>query len=248
MTFREISVRSVLSRTGIPGKKYCINPYVGCAHSCRYCYAVFMKRYTGHAEPWGRFVDIKINAPDVLRRELRHTQRGDIILGSVTDAYQPVETRYRLTRRCLEVLATYQFPLDILTKSPLVLRDIDIISRLEDVRVGITITTDDEQIREIFEPNAPLISDRMDALKRLHEAGIRTYAFIGPILPMRPELLTERIRPYVQRVIIDCMNYAYRVEWLYRRHSMMEWLDTTFINRIIARLRHGLSDKEVTVC
>ena len=81
---QEINVRTALTKTGIPGRKYCINPYVGCAHACIYCYATFMKRFTGHIEPWGSFVDIKLNAPEVLRKQLRRAERGDIIISSVS--------------------------------------------------------------------------------------------------------------------------------------------------------------------
>jgi DNA repair photolyase len=146
-----------------------------------------MKRFTLHAEPWGRFVDIKINASDTLRKQVKRVPRGKIMISSVTDPYQPVEKRFLITRQCLEVLLEHQFPLDILTKSPLVLRDIDILKKFTSLEVGITITTDDEGIRKIFEPNAPPISARLNALKRLHNEGIKTYAFIGPVLPMNPE-------------------------------------------------------------
>ena len=245
---KEIQVRSVLSKTGIPGMKYCINPYVGCAHACRYCYATFMKRFTGHLEPWGSFVDVKINAPEVLRRELKRAEKGGIILSSVTDPYQPLEAKYQITRKCLEVLTLFQFPVDILTKSPLVLRDIDIISRLKNAEVGITITTDDEGIRKIFEPKAPTVHVRIEALKKLHETGIKTYAFIGPVLPMNPENLSRQVKPYVNHVLIDRMNYENRIRWLYKRHGIEKWLDNKYIDSIISRLREGLSPRDVEVC
>lgn len=228
--------------------KYCINPYVGCAHACRYCYATFMKRFTGHTEPWGSFVDVKINAPEVLRRELKRAEKGGIILSSVTDPYQPLEAKYQITRKCLEVLTLFQFPVDILTKSPLVLRDIDIISRLKNAEVGITITTDDERIRKIFEPKAPAIHVRMEALKKLHGAGIKTYAFIGPVLPMNPENLLRQVKPYVNHVLIDRMNYENRIRWLYKKHGIEEWLDNKYVDSIISRLRKGLSPRDVEVC
>ncbi|MBM4136400.1 MAG: radical SAM protein, partial [Nitrospira sp.] len=155
LIIREITVKSVLTKSGIPGADYCINPYIGCFHGCRYCYATFMKKYTNHEEPWGSFVDAKINAPEILRRQMKRAVNGTVIISSVTDAYQPVDGKYKLTRRCLEELLPYQFPVEILTKSPLVLRDMDIIKKFRDIEVGITITTDDERIRKIFEPNAP---------------------------------------------------------------------------------------------
>lgn len=269
----EIKVRSVLTKTGIPGRKYCINPYVGCAHACKYCYATFMKRFTGHIEPWGSFVDVKTNAHEVLRKQLKQaenaqralvseynnkqvhtfgfqqgTLKGGIIVSSVTDPYQPIEAKYMITRKCLEVLALYQFPVDILTKSPLILRDIDIISRLKDVEVGLTITTDDDKVRRIFEPNAPSISARIEALKQLHKAGIKTYVFIGPTLPMNPESLAKKIKPYVHRILIDKMNYESKVKWLYKKHQIEKWLDEEFIEEIVLRLKKSFSDKDVNVC
>lgn len=244
----EITVKSVLSKTGIPGVKYCINPYVGCAHACRYCYATFMKRFTGHTEHWGSFVDVKMNAPDLLRRQLRRTEEGNIIMSSVTDPYQPIESRYMLTRRCLEVLTLFQFPIDILTKSPLVLRDMDILLRLEDVEVGLTITTDDERIRTLFEPYAPSIHERIDALRNLHNMGIKTYVFIGPVLPMNPDALARLLIPHVDSVLIDRMNYSEKVRWLYKKYKIEKWLDDDFINGIIRRLQNAFDKKEVEVC
>ena len=150
LTIREIRAKSILTKSGIPGIDYCINPYVGCAHGCRYCYATFMKRYTGHTEAWGSFVDVKINAPEILQRQLKRAKRGRILISSVTDAYQPIESKYKLTRQCLEILLQSQLPVDILTKSPLVLRDMDLIKKFKDIEVGITITTHEEKIICIF--------------------------------------------------------------------------------------------------
>ncbi|MBI5196971.1 MAG: radical SAM protein [Nitrospirae bacterium] len=244
----EITVRSVLSKSGIPGAKYCINPYAGCAHACKYCYAVFMKRFTGHMEPWGSFVDVKINAPEVLKRQLKRADRGSIIMSSVTDPYQPVEAKYMITRKCLEVLALFQFPVDILTKSPLVLRDIDVISKLKNADAGLTITTDDDGMRKIFEPCAPPIQARIEALKQLHNRGIKTYVFIGPVLPMNPDSLVKHIRPYADSILIDRMNYESKVKYLCKKHRIEKWLDDEFIEEIIARLVKNFSDKEVIVC
>ncbi len=247
-TVEKINVRSILSKTGIPGLKYCINPYVGCAHACKYCYATFMKRFTGHIEPWGSFVDVKINAPEVLRRQLKRAERGRIIMSSVTDPYQPIERKYMITRKCLEVLALCQFPLDILTKSPLVFRDIDLISKFKDASVGLTITTDDDRVRQIVEPFAPPVQARMETLRKLHEKGIHTYVFIGPTLPMNPESLAEKTRPYVDSVIIDRMNYQTKVRGLYKKHKIEKWLNEDFIEGIIRRLLKNFSGKEVEVC
>jgi DNA repair photolyase len=248
IAINEITARSILTKTGIPDIDYCLNPYVGCSHACRYCYATFMKRFTGHTEPWGSFVDVKINAPEVLRRQLKRIKRGNIIISSVTDPYQPAEAKYKITRKCLEALAPYQLPVSILTKSPLVLRDIDIISRFKDIEVGLTITTDDDKMRRIFEPEAPPVPARIDALKKLHKAGISTYVFIGPLLPMNPESLAGQISPFVNRILIDRMNYVSKTGWLFRKYRIEQWLSEEFAGAEINRLKAALSGKDIEFC
>ena len=128
---KTIQCKSVLTRSRLPEVDYCINPYVGCLHGCIYCYARFMKRFTGHTEKWGKFIDVKINAPEVLEKELsRSPEKGTVLLGSVTDAYQPIERKYKITRAILEILLKHHFPISILTKSDLVVRDIDLLKKL----------------------------------------------------------------------------------------------------------------------
>jgi len=245
---REIGVKSILSKSGISGVDYCINPYVGCSHGCRYCYATFMKRYTGHPEPWGSFVDVKINAPEVLGRQVKNAARGNVMISSVTDPYQAIEGRYNLTKKCLEILLRYQFPVGILTKSPLVLRDMDLIKKFKEIEVGITITTDDDRIKGVFEPHSPPIEDRIQTLKTLYGKGIKTYAFIGPLLPMNPEAFSERIKPYVHYVLVDRMNYVSKTLKIYKYMNLNQWLDDGFIDGIIFRLKKGFSGKEVCIC
>jgi len=140
MKVREILSKTILTNTAISSFDYCINPYVGCGHGCRYCYASFMKRFTGHMEPWGAFVDVKVNAPQLLRKQLKRKRRGSVSLSTVTDPYQPLEGNYRLTRGCLEALLDHQFSVNILTRSPLCLRDIDLFKQFKDIEVGFSIT------------------------------------------------------------------------------------------------------------
>jgi DNA repair photolyase len=248
MVTREIYAKSILSKSGIGGIDYCINPYVGCANACSYCYASFMKKYTGHTEPWGAFVDVKMNAPDLLARQTRRPRAGRVVLSSVTDPYQPAEATYRVTRGCLEVLAGTALSVDVLTKSPLVVRDVDLFQKMDDVEVGITITTDNDSIRRIFEPKAPAIGKRIEALKTLHDNGIRTYAFIGPLLPMDPEALAAAVRPYADGILIDRMNYTSKTAAIYRSRKIEKWLDRDFTEEIIGRLRAALAEKEITLC
>ncbi|UCE20348.1 MAG: radical SAM protein [Gemmatimonadota bacterium] len=183
MIIRKITCRSILSRSKIPDVDYAINPYVGCGHGCVYCYAVFMKRFTDHREPWGQFVDIKRNGPQQLLRDLKRAKSGQILLSSVTDPYQPAEKRYGITRDCLEVLHQVRLPVSILTKSILVLRDLDLLERMKSVDVGLTITTLNEEVRRNFEPRSSPVEDRFNAIRRLASEGVPTWIFFGPVLP-----------------------------------------------------------------
>jgi DNA repair photolyase len=247
-TVREIQAKSILSKSGIPGADYCINAYVGCSHACVYCYATFMKKYTGHTEPWGTFVDVKVNAAELLRKQLPKAKRGHVMVSSVTDAYQPIEVKYRLTRQCLEILLEHKFPVGILTKSPLVLRDLDIIKKFDEIEVGITITTDDEKMRKIFEPGAPPIEARINTLRRLKEQGVKTYVFVGPLLPMDPEVLSEKIGKYADSILLSRMNYASKTAHIFNKLGMMKWFDKGFAEEIKTLLRKRLGEKRIIDC
>jgi len=221
LVVREIQAKTILSASKI--YPYVLNPYTGCQHGCSYCYARFMKRVTGHKEPWGEFVDVKINAADLLRAEIKKKKkRGRVWVSGVCDPYQPLEAKYRLTRQCLEILAQNHWPVIIQTRSPLVLRDRDIIKDARDFEVGFSVTTADDEIRKLFEPGAPPISDRIQALDELHKAGIRTYAMIAPVLP-GAEGLAELLKGKIDYVLIDRMNYHY-ADWVYRKYGLEDKL------------------------
>ena len=186
MKVKEIQAKSVLVKTKLPGADFVINPYVGCSHACVYCYARFMKRFTGHNEPWGSFVDVKINTPEILKKQLKHLKQRTyhVLLSSVTDSYQPIEKKCKLTRKILQIFLDYlQFEIEIITKSDLVLRDLDILKKLRKVRVVFSLGVSDDKIAGFIEPGASLPSKRIKALGKIHEAGIKTSAFISPILP-----------------------------------------------------------------
>jgi DNA repair photolyase len=224
---KEIQAKTILSVSKV--YPYVINPYTGCQHGCSYCYARFMKRVTGHREPWGEFVDVKTNAPDLLRKEIKKKKRARVWVSGVCDPYQPLEAHYKLTRQCLELLAQNTWPVIIQTRSPLVLRDMDIIKDAEDFEVGLSVTTADDGIRRLFEPHAPPISDRIEALDELHKAGIRTYAMIAPVLPGAAGL-GELLNGKVDYVLIDRMNYHY-ADWVYRKYGLEDKLTDDFFYR-----------------
>ena len=208
---REVECRSLLGRSRIYGVDYSINPYMGCEHGCAYCFARFMIRYAGASEGWGQFVNVKVNAPHVLERQLRTARKGLVLLSSVTDPYQPIESKYQLTRRSLELLLAADFPVSILTKSSLVLRDIDLIRKLSKSEVGLTMVTLDEDVARNFEPKASSIKERLETLRTLSSSGIETYAFIGPVLPYvteesLEELIARLAKTPVKRILVDRLN------------------------------------------
>ena len=222
MDLTEITTKTALVRSRIPGVEYVINPYLGCGHGCRYCYAVFMRRYARrHAgAPWGSFVEVKANLAAVLSHELaRKKTRGRALLSSVCDPYQPVELRYRLTRQCLEILAEFGWGISILTRSPLVTRDLDLLTAIPEVSVGLSIPTDDDRVRKVLEPQAPPIDARIATLRKLRQAGLTPWVFIAPMLPMNPARLHELTAPYVGKVMMDPLNYRAQVRQIFRQHS-----------------------------
>jgi len=183
MIIRDMRCKSILNKSGISAIDYALNPYTGCEHGCIYCYAVFMKRFSGHKEEWGSFVDAKINAPEVLKKQLKKVKPGLISFSTVTDPYQPLEKEYKITRKCLKELVDYDFPVSILTKSKLVLRDVDLIKKLKEVDIGFSIAFMDEKVRKHFEPKSSSSEERFEALSHLSKEGISTWLFFSPVLP-----------------------------------------------------------------
>jgi DNA repair photolyase len=189
----EKSCKTGLSKSGL-SYDYAVNPYTGCLHGCIYCYANFMRRFSGHMrDPWGSFVDVKVNLIDVLAKELPKRKGGSVWLSSVCDPYQQPEAKYELTRRTIQLLSEYpKFTISILTKNTLVLRDLDLLKSIRDrVDVGFTITTFDEEAQRIFEPHASPVHERVEAARRIGEAGVPTWVFIAPMLPYVSEMELE---------------------------------------------------------
>ena len=218
MIIKEIEAKTILSKSQV--YDYALNPYVGCRHGCVYCYAKFMKRFTGHREQWGEFVDVKINAAELLIREIKKKRKGTVWISGVCDPYQHVEKKYTLTRRCLEILTECNWPVAVQTKSVLVLRDIEILKRSANSEVGFTITTADEKVQRVFEAGAPPIEMRIEALGILHGEGIRTYVMVAPLLPGAGGLV-HMLEGKVDHALIDRYNYHY-ADQTYKKHGM-EW-------------------------
>jgi DNA repair photolyase len=195
----EIEAKTLIQKSKTPSNDYVINPYTGCVLGCAYCFASFAGRQFGRSvKEWGDYLYVKKNA--VARKELakmpQDKRRGPMLLSSVTDPYQGDETKYRLTRGILRELQAVEYPglVRILTKSPVVTRDIDLLTSPPRAEVGMTVTTTDDNVIRWLEVRAPLASRRLRTLAELNEAGIPTYPFVGPLLPhfaTQPELLDE---------------------------------------------------------
>lgn len=245
LAVKEVLAKSVLNRSKI--FDYCANPYTGCQVGCAYCYArLFMRRYSGHKEEWGDFVDVKINAPEILKKQLDKAKRGTVWVSSVCDPYQPLERKYGLTRRCLAELLKRQFPLNLQTKSALVLRDLDLLSQFKDIEVGFTITTDDETTARLFEPKASSVKERIKALGEVRSHGIKTFVFVGPILPGNPHKLVNKLSGKADLVYIDRMNYPGSIKKFYVEHGLNEAITEDFFMKytkdlISALEKHNLA-------
>ncbi len=242
MIIKEVKAKSILSKSQV--FTYSLNPYTGCQHACSYCYARYMKRFTGHKEPWGQFIDVKVNAPELLKKEITKKKLGKVWVSGVCDPYQPIEAEYNLTGRCLEILSQNNWPVIIQTRSPLVLRDLKLFEG-KSFEVGLSITTADDHIRELFEPDAPPIMYRVRTLDTLHKAGIRTYAMIAPILP-GSESLPEILAGKVDFVILDRMNYNH-ANWVYRKYGMEEKKTDEFFNRVEREINSKLTSLGIPV-
>jgi DNA repair photolyase len=202
--------RTILTPTSgyLAGFDYSLQPYVGCEFACTYCYVreLAVQRANPYGLPWSRWISPKTNARELLARAARRgiLDGAHIFCSSSTDPYTPLERRLLLTRGCLEVmLTTPPAALILQTRSPLVVRDADLLARIPTLVASMTVTTDDERVRRALEPNAPSIRLRIEALARLRAAGVRTQAVVSPLLPCDPERLAAMLDPAADRVIVD---------------------------------------------
>ena len=180
MDKKYVIAKSFCTPSKLPASDFVINPYVGCTHHCVYCYACFMGRFTGHKEKWGTYLEAKKYISYKLPRNL---DEKTILIGSVTDAYNQAEKTYTLMPKILEQLENCPAHIEILTKSKLILRDIDLIKKITDISVGISLSNLIAEDNKIIEPGASTAEERIETLRVLHEAGINTYLFIAPYLP-----------------------------------------------------------------
>ena len=227
MQIREVEVKSVMTKSNLPVSDFSVNPYVGCAHACKYCYASFMKRFTNHPEPWGEFV-VVIYWPEI-RNPGKYAGK-EAFFGSVTDCYQPCEARYGRTRALLEQLQGSGISVSIATKSDLVLRDLDLIRTFPGARVSFSINTLDEEFRREMDRGVS-IERRLAAMKECYDAGVQTTCFISPIFPGITDVteIMDAAKDQCNLVWLENLNLRgdYRVrilDWIHEHHPELDGL------------------------
>jgi len=227
VAIKEVEAKGVLTKSNLPVADFSVNPYVGCAHACKYCYASLMKRFSNHSEPWGEFVDVKFWPP--VGNPQRYAGK-ELFIGSVTDPYQPCEETYGRTRALLEQMQGSGCRVSIATKSDLIVRDLDLIREFPDARVSFSINTLDEGFREEMD-DAVSIERRLAAMEKVHAAGVRTTCFISPIFPgiTDPVQIIERAKGICNIVWLENLNLrgAYRkviIDWVAERRPELSGL------------------------
>ncbi len=204
MIINKIKVKEVITKSGMPVCDYSANPYIGCEHACKYCYACFMKRFTGHDEEWGSFVDVKYW--DKIKNPQKYSGK-EMFIGSVTDPYQPCEKEYQRTKALLEELKGCDIKLSISTKSDLILRDLELIKSFPEVRVSWSINTLDENFKDDMDRGVS-IQRRLEAMKIFYAAGIRTTCFISPIFPGITDVKTiiDKVKDKCNLIWLENLN------------------------------------------
>jgi len=221
MKIKEITCKTALTKSKLPGLMYSLNPYLGCMHQCNYCYApgiLHMDR-----EKWETTVAVKRNIPLILSKELKQKKQGTIGISTVTDPYQPIEKTYKLTKYCLETLSKYKFPLCIQTKSDLIIRDKEIITKCKDVEIMVSIGTLNDKHRKIFEPGSSTIPERLNILKEFSNTNVKTSVFFGPIYP---NINSDDI-PKIMDTFIECEVDEIMIDYLHLKKEIIPILTDT---------------------
>jgi DNA repair photolyase len=203
----QINARSIFSQaTGYirrGGFDWTCNPYVGCSFGCQYCYAMFLPQNRRPKEDWGRWFQAKINAVELARKQAPNVAGQAVYLSSVTDPYLPAERSLQLTRGILEALVPHQPRLLVQTRGPLVVRDIDLLKQFHAVRVNMSIPTDSEEVRQAFEPKAPPLERRWEAIAEVKAAGVLVGICVTPMLPLaEPAAFVERLAAFGPDVLV----------------------------------------------
>lgn len=245
MEIREVTAKTILTPQNFGSLSawydFSLNPYAGCAFRCSYCY---VPKFPGEHSPkeWGTWVNVKVNAPELIRKDRLKVFGSRIFFSSATDPYQYLELKYRLTRRCLQELLRYQpKKVTMHTRSHLILQDVPLLKSFgRNLEVGVSITTDREDVRAEFEPGAPSIARRLKMIRTLHESGIKVYASLAPLLPCDPERLASLIKPYVSKGWTDNISYQDVMQRPHLLKKYKDWFDKDAHNAARQALKDAL--------
>lgn len=198
-------VKDYLNKTKIETLDYVINPYVGCSNKCIYCYASYMSSFSKHKENWGEFIDVKCTNKKINTFKVKNKK---VMISTVTDPYNEYESKYGITRNIMEQLVNSEAQISVVTKSKLVLRDIDLFKRMKHVEVALSVSFLDESLKLKLEPASSSIADRIETLKVLNLNGIKTVVFIAPIIPNITDFkaIIEYTKDFVDEYWFDKLN------------------------------------------
>jgi DNA repair photolyase len=231
---REVTVDHALRPDPLPNVDYSFNPYVGCFHGCVFCYVPRLLQLERSA--WGKSVTVKRNAPTVLAREVRRMTKGLVMISTATDPYQFVEGKFRITRHALEVLLRARWPVSILSRSPLMIRDVDLFRQFETIEVGMSVPTLDDRARALLEPWAPAIEARLRCLEALADAGLKPFVSLAPAYPPTEDHTPERIAAeFANRGVAAVFTRTLDARWGVRE-AMLRRLEGSEIGPQIARI------------
>ena len=178
----EIEAKHALGKSGMRELDYAFNPYLGCFHGCKYCYAIDMTPAEA-SQNWGSTIMVRTNIINLLEREARTYKKGIVGVSTITDPYQYIEMKYRIMPDAIDILCRNGFYVTVQTKSPLILKDMIVLQKYrKNLDVGITVTSMKSSISRIIEPHAPAPEKRLNALKRLSINGINTWLYLGPLI------------------------------------------------------------------
>lgn len=208
LEINEVTINRILNPTSIDLGEYVINPYVGCEFACTYCYVRSNKTVTRRKMPWGSYVDIKVNAPDLLEKEILEKHPGTVLLGSTTECFQPVEKEFRLTWKMLEILNRHKVSYVILTRSPCIAEYIPLLNQGFCKRIYFTVNKVCNTFKQLIEPKSPPLDSRNDAIQKLLDAGISVIPYYSPVIPWVTDI-RDAFSPFAkaERIEFEYLNF-----------------------------------------
>ncbi|MDD5005320.1 MAG: radical SAM protein [Candidatus Omnitrophica bacterium] len=241
MKINLIKAEKILSPTQISIAPYTINPYRGCPFGCLYCYAQENKAVKKQGLVWGEFIDIKINCLELLEQEIKNKKIERVLLGSTVECYPPQEEKFLLTQNIIKILNKNNVAATILTKSPLIKRDLDIISQFNKNKIYLTINFNSEKTKKIFEPNSSALEERLEILKEIQERDINNRVHIAPFLPYIQDIKTIccSVEKYTQEISIELYNFKMG-NW----PKIKKVIENNFDKKTISKIERIISTKE----